>query len=673
LPTATQPATRTHARLAYQPALDGLRAVAVLFVIAYHLGWDWAPGGFLGVDTFFVLSGFLITSLLLVELQRTGRVHLAGFWGRRARRLLPALFLVLVAVAIYAAIAVPHDELHTIRGDGIASLLYVANWRFIQSGQSYFALFSTPSPLRHVWSLAIEEQFYLVWPLITYACFALARGSSGAARRLLGAFCVAGIAFSAVGMSLLYEVADPSRAYYGTDTRAQTLLVGCLLAILLSWREPRSRRALLGTNVVGVLGAFAVAFAFLDVTDRSRSYYHGGSLLFAVGVAAVIFSATRAASPLRTLLSPAPLRWIGRISYGLYLWHWPVQVVLTPARVGFGGLPLDFVRIAATFGFATASFYAVERPIRRGHFLRGPQGWVVAPASFVATAMVTILATTAATAPPPFLQANGDVVVTPSTTPIVHVPPTGGVKGLQPGHPSIVLVGDSVAASLQAGFQRAAALKGLPFHAAAIPGCGLVTGTPTDDKGTPWVGAKICDKVVPSRAVEEVRQDHPDLVVWLSTWEISDRIVDGQWLRFGTPQLDHTLVGLIQDTIRQLSSTGAGVVILTLPPRAKNPREQLTVSDVTRPVHLDDLFRQVAAADPTHVSVVDFSTMVCPGGAPCPTTVDGIQPRPNDGEHYEGDGPNWAGEKLVQALLACRPSPVVWRCPAASAPAAPTP
>ena len=161
----------TEPRLSYHPALDGLRAVAVLAVIAYHDAYAWAAGGFLGVDAFFVLSGFLITTLLVLEFRRADTINLLAFWGRRLRRLLPALLLVLLAVAVYGAAEVPSIQLSALRGDSLASLFYVANWRFISTGSSYFDMFIAPSPVRHLWSLAIEEQFYLVWPLVVLGVF----------------------------------------------------------------------------------------------------------------------------------------------------------------------------------------------------------------------------------------------------------------------------------------------------------------------------------------------------------------------------------------------------------------------------------------------------------------------------------------------------------------------
>ncbi|HLZ37365.1 MAG TPA: acyltransferase, partial [Mycobacteriales bacterium] len=201
-------------------ALDGVRGLAVLAVLFFHAGMPWAHGGFLGVDTFFVLSGYLITVLLLREWRETGGVSLRRFWARRARRLLPALLLVLAALAAYAA-TLPTEVRPRLRGDALATLGYVANWRFIFSGQSYFDQFSQPSPLRHMWSLAIEEQFYLVWPLVVFACLRLGRGR----RRILVGVAAAGVVVSTLVMAALYDSTDPSRAYYGTDSRMHTILI----------------------------------------------------------------------------------------------------------------------------------------------------------------------------------------------------------------------------------------------------------------------------------------------------------------------------------------------------------------------------------------------------------------------------------------------------------------
>ncbi len=223
---AIEPAAPIVPALGYRPGLDGLRAFAVVAVILYHGDVSWARGGFLGVDVFFVLSGFLITSLLLTEHGATGRVDLGRFWSRRARRLLPALFGVLLGVALYAATWGHPTELGRIRGDGIASLLYVSNWRFVLDGSSYFSLFQAPSPLAHTWSLAIEEQWYLLWPLVLLGLLRVLK----VRLNLVALTCGALAAGSAVLMAALFHSgADPSRAYYGTDTRAQALLIGAAL------------------------------------------------------------------------------------------------------------------------------------------------------------------------------------------------------------------------------------------------------------------------------------------------------------------------------------------------------------------------------------------------------------------------------------------------------------
>ena len=354
-------AARTAPSLGYQPALDGLRALAVIGVLLYHADVSWAPGGFLGVDAFFVLSGFLITSLLVDEWRKHGRIDLRAFWARRARRLLPALVLVIVAVGAYALFVARPDELDRIRGDAFGSLLYVANWRQLFES-SYFAQLATPSPLRHTWSLGIEEQWYLVWPL----ALLLALRFTGARRWLVIVVTSALAIGSAVLMALLFDAHDPSRVYYGTDTRAQALLVGAVLALLVMRprRRPRQSRAtagMVGLEVVGIIAVVYLGWLWTHVADTSTWMYSGGFLVEAVAVAALIVAATRPYSPiLGPLLSIAPLRAIGRISYGVYLWHWPVYVYLTPARTGLDDGALLFVRLAATFGLAVLSYRLIE-------------------------------------------------------------------------------------------------------------------------------------------------------------------------------------------------------------------------------------------------------------------------------------------------------------------------
>ena len=342
----------------HQPALDGLRGAAVAGVLLFHAGH--LRGGYLGVDAFFVLSGFLITSLLLVERARSGGIGLGAFWARRARRLLPALFAVLAFVALYALVIASADERASIRADALATLGYVANWRAIFSGADYWALFRSPSPLEHTWSLAIEEQFYLLWPLLVVAVAA-------APRRVLLLASGLGLA-SFIAMQALYDPASPSRAYYGTDTRLASILVGAALAAWSVMRPPVAggkRRVLLEIAAIGAVGL--LAYAWCRVEGSSTVLYRGGLFVTAIAVAVVIAAGVHPVrGPVQRALSFRPLCALGLISYGVYLWHWPIYVWLDETRTGIDGWPLVALRIAVTVGVATISYFVLEQPIRRG-------------------------------------------------------------------------------------------------------------------------------------------------------------------------------------------------------------------------------------------------------------------------------------------------------------------
>ncbi len=621
-----------------KPALDGLRAVAVVAVVLYHLGYNWIPGGYLGVDTFFVLSGYLITSLLLVERANTGGIGLGAFWARRARRLLPALLLLLLAVAVWGWLVLPTGELGRLRSDGLASLFYVANWRLVISGQSYFDQYTDPSPLRHLWSLAIEEQFYLLWPIIVLACLALAKGS----RRILVGVAVVGAAGSALLMARMYVGADPSRAYYGTDTRAHALLIGVLLAVVLSRWAPRSAISMRTLRALGVVGAIAMVVAFGFLEDRSPFMYRGGAFLFAFAVAAVLAAIVQPGrAGLQRPLTWRAVAWIGAVSYGLYLWHWPVQVALSPDRTGISGWPLDGVRIAVTLGITALSFYLVEQPLRHGT-LRGVRLGGAFALGAAVTVVALVLATSGATAPPAYLVSTGQELRSSSSpAPDANgaVTPSGAPKRL-------LLVGDSVAYTLIPGMQAAATSRGYAFAASTVPGCGLLRGLPSvGGEALPW--AASCDRDIPGILDEALAREKPDVVVWLSSWESSDRIVDGKNYRFGTPEADRVVTGLIDETVRRLTATGAKLVILIPAPGAG---EEPVAGANARLVALAKLLKKYTADHPSQVDSVDFASAVCPGGVPCPEVVDGIKLRPKDGTHFDDAGSMWAGQRAMELL-----------------------
>ncbi len=358
----------------YMPGLDGLRAIAVLAVIAYHLGFGWATGGLLGVGIFFTLSGYLITDILLTQWD-DGRLRLANFWLRRARRLLPALFLMLIIVTLWVALA-DRSRLSELRGEAISAGLYVNNWWQISQHMSYFARFGPPSPLSHLWSLAVEEQFYLLWPWLLLLGVHLVRERRRPVRirpRLAGVTLILAVA-SAIEMALLYHPTfDATRIYDGTDTRAFGLLFGAALAMIWPSRDLTSRVSLEARTILDVLGVIGLVMIGLLVW-RTNQYsgflYHGGIVLLSIATVLVITAAAHPASRVGRAMGWGPLRWVGVRSYAIYLWHEPIIVLTTPV-LNRGTDPLrSTLQVAATFAIAALSWRFVEDPIRKGALKR---------------------------------------------------------------------------------------------------------------------------------------------------------------------------------------------------------------------------------------------------------------------------------------------------------------
>ncbi len=347
----------------YLPGLDGIRAIAVLAVMAYHLNFGWAPGGLLGVQVFFVLSGYLITDLLVAEYGRHRGIGLKQFWIRRARRLLPALFVMLFVTVGWATLF-DRSQLAALRSDLPAGVFYVSNWWFIFHHVSYFAKFGPPSPLGHLWSLAIEEQFYLIWPLLVLAGMRWIH-----ARRTLILVTLAVATCSALEMGLLFSPnSDPTRVYDGTDTRAFALLIGAALALGLPRHRafaPVTANARRLLNVVGMASLLGIFAMFWHTNQYEPFLYEGGLLLLALLTALLIGVTIHPGSQLRSILGWEPLRWVGERSYAIYLWHYPVIVLTTPLNA-----PPNVVRailqIAATLVIAALSWRYVEQPVRHG-------------------------------------------------------------------------------------------------------------------------------------------------------------------------------------------------------------------------------------------------------------------------------------------------------------------
>lgn len=399
-------------RVPHLPALDGLRGLALLGVLLFHSGGI-LKGGYLGVDLFFVLSGYLITALLVAEFRDTGSIDFWAFWVRRARRLLPVVLTLMLAIAVYAHWFAEFSELVDLRWDALATLGYVANWRAIATDSAYWDLFSAPSPLDHTWSLAIEEQFYVVWPVLVFWLL-----SRRGIQHLRG-FTLAAAALSMGAMTALYDPAHTSRVYLGTDTRATGILLGAALATVLRPGQSLPHAAMQRLDVFGLAALAGTAVAWVALPGDHWLLYRGGfwaTELF--GLLLIACAATGRGRAAR-LLAWAPLRGLGKVSYGAYLWHWPVNVVLSQQRLPLAGWPLLLLQWGVTFIIAVLSYRYLEQPIRRRGVPFGKPLWVVPAATGLSLAAV--------------LGATGPLT-------------TGG--GPDPDAFRLLLVGDSTANSL---------------------------------------------------------------------------------------------------------------------------------------------------------------------------------------------------------------------------------
>jgi peptidoglycan/LPS O-acetylase OafA/YrhL len=594
----------------YVPALDGVRGIAVAAVLLFHGGY--LAGGFLGVDLFFVLSGFLITKLLLADGSRAGRIRFARFWARRARRLFPALGATLLGVALYAALFASPEERADIRADAWATMLYVPNWRAVNALRDYWALFRTPSPLQHTWSLGIEEQFYLVWPL------ALAGVLAVCGRRTPRAVCVGSLALAAASIAAmwtLYDPRNPSRVYYGTDTRAAAILLGGALAAWQASAGPARLRAAI--ELAGGVGVAVLAAAWCTL-------YRGGFAACGLAGAALIAAAAHPQrGPLAALLALAPLRGLGVISYGVYLWHWPVYLMLDAARTGLSGWMLFGVRVAATIAISLASYRFIEQPIRRG--AGTARRWaLVAPAATAAIALAIVAGTAGARSSAPQAAMAGA-----ERFEAMKSPPA------RPGAVRVLLLGDSVAVSLFPGLSRAAGSE-LEVSIGVKVGC--EGDSPAPDCPPSW----------PAQAAEQ----QPDVVLIAETgfWSLVPIKVGASVISMETPEWDEQWTRERDALVDELLRAGAAHVVFTtlpcFPPEWWRRYPRVAPRVVAR---ANSSLAAIATRRPAHVALLDLAGFVCPGGR----FQQGIGAVPQlrvDGLHYTDEGSDLVGRWLAPRI-----------------------
>ena len=589
---ADMPVRHETPRLQHQPSLDGLRGLAVAAVVLYHAaaadGVEWLErvthGGFLGVSAFFTLSGFLICSLLLREHSAAGSISLGGFWTRRARRLLPAVLLLIGAVVVLTPLVGTESQLASLPGDAWSSLFYVANWHFVLDGSDYAAMFSgAPSPLRHVWSLAVEEQWYLLVPLAAVLATALSGRLRRVSRRTLFWGLFVAVVVGTVWMVFVSGGVWDNRAYMGTDTRLAEMAVGALLAVLLAdgfTVAPRVRRILARLAPV-LLVALLVIWAFTPI--RASWLYRGGLTLHAVVVAAIIAAVVQPDGLVRRILANRTIVGLGLISYGVYLFHWPVVWWITPERLGVSPELTLLAQLAVTLAVSVASYKLLEHPIRRG------AAWTPPKLAFAGVAAVALVAVGIATLPEPdrsavvALGSTVDVAI-PTTPPATEAPaPSASVLPEGSGGPEasttapaptttvpppppplrVMVVGDSFAQSIVAGLQRWGLVDGgMAVMDRTIVGCAFGRGGRNRGVGIPRSEEPKCT-ARDADLLTSIEEFDPEVVVLAGgMWDVTDRRPQGfsRWTRIGRPDYDAYLRGEIRHLLDVVTSGGAQVL-----------------------------------------------------------------------------------------------------------------
>jgi len=658
-------------------ALDGLRAFALLIIIGYHFGVGHFQGGFFSLDIFYVLSGYLITGLLLGEWARAARIRLGAFWLRRARRLLPALAVVLVVVTVVIRFTYPAGLYPDLRMADLSALFYFSNWWQIAASGNYFVATGAISPLTHTWSLAVEEQFYLVWPLVVLAVLHVGKRFDRGIELLAG-ISVVGVVASAAEMAWLYHPgANITRLYFGTDTHAQSILVGSVLACILTLVQrhrglagmaptastTRHRALLTAIGLAGVAGTLVLT---TTLSGTSPVAYRGGFLLSALSAAALITGAVCVAGgPVARALSVRPMVWMGTVSYGAYLWHFPVFIELDSARTGLSGPALLTTRVLATFALAAASYYLVERPVMEGVFWRSVQAAGPALVAMAVTVAVVVAAT---------------VVPATAAVAVRKFPARPAVDRPR----EVVVLGDSIALTL--GYALAAtAPRGTTVVNGGLYGCGLAVGSRvSNDPPSPQLTMfPACNDSTPTAgrwpALDAARVEGTgtgDVVLFVAgTWEVQDMLRGGTWANITETSFQRYELDQLRRLVGIGSAHGARVEFATMPAMgaATTSAEASRANSAQRRSIYDRLLRTVAAEFPGRVTMVDYGHVLTPQGV-FREYLDGVEVRTPDGIHTPAYAPgnmfagntdeavahafyDWLSPRLWPLIVGSNPTP----------------
>ena len=630
--------TQQQVSLAHHRGLDGLRGVAVILVIIFHSGLSWLPGGFLGVSVFFTLSGFLITSLLINECENTGRIDLKSFWGRRLRRLAPASLVVIAGVIGLASRLSTSIEASRIKGDAISATLYFSNWQFIYSGHSYGELFAAPSPLQHLWSLSIEEQLYVIVPVVIAGLFAL-----GLRRRATGYVFLVAVAASTIATMFTNS---HELIYYGTHTRAAELLLGAALACLFGQRIEKlavnQAKSLSTLYIVPIVGVVVLSrFSSVD-----SPWVYSGALTAFAGLSVICLIAAIQAGPVRSFLSWSPLVRVGEVSYGLYLIHWPVIVWLNSERVDLQPTALFGVQVIVMVILTVASYWLIEQPIRRRKVLLSVR-W--AASTFVAAVVgVLFLASAILASASTQVDTASEVLATVAPTTSVVDPSnvnstTIASSSVKParvdrtGPLSVLVIGDSTAENIATALAQASD-GSLGVISGGVLGCPLLKVAQVRDRKDSQQDVSYCpnNEQIVREHVSEV-----DAVVviagvanqWAFQYAGSD-----VWVEPASDQYKADLNGFLENIEAIVAPRGLPVLVFETPPVRDNPK--ILGDDIAALVRWADVIQQWDA-DWHSVKMIPYADALSD-----PNSDEGKAERP-DGVHLAED----FGKELARVIL----------------------
>jgi peptidoglycan/LPS O-acetylase OafA/YrhL len=641
---APAPPTETVRRIGYVPGFDGIRGAGLLLTLSYHHGVTWIPGGPFMISLFFTLSGFLIARLAYEEVALTSRFSVRGFLERRARRLLPAAILTLLGImALEAIFGIGGGD--RFRGDILAALGYVANWRLAYSGADYANLFSLGSPVQHFWSLAVEEQFYVAFPVLVLALRRFMSGRWTAAGMVL-------LALAAASFAAAWQIAgaqgSTGLAYYATYTRASEILVGVALAFLLRgealFRLIDSRRGGRILGAAGIAGIGLMAFLMTRVSLSDPRFFRGGTIVNALCSVAIILACVYARrGVVARILELQPFVLLGKLTYSVYLVHWPLYLLLDRERTGLEGAPLFALRFAVTIAVSMFSYHLVEAPFRTrsGRWSTGRLTTSLAVPALATALLVLVM--------PVRETDNLDLgeldSVAAAGNPDVVVPVDG-----RPATIEMLLLGDSTAWSLTGGFERwnRAHDEQVRLDLYFSVGCTLATAGPVLSLGQIEHPLDTCTDFRSDLQSLLAANDYDVIMVMMGQKDLSEREIDGEFRSFGDPAFDEWWledVGGIVDILQQEAtpvvwSTAAYVRVIR-PTDIGASWDDYPDNAPARVDRLNELLRQVVDDRPGMI-VADINRWLHE------------QPGGDDDRELRGDGAHWfeaGSEALVEWLM----------------------